>query len=408
MNNSQLAFREAILKSVKGGVDAYDVPNTPQARPMIRYRPPFIQTPAHDAKGDGIWIACEQLMTKGIPYHLSICLAHHYIENYKTQLKLEEEVEFIETVYNGIDGTYFCPQVLKYIQEYLIKVDKGEIAPPEMPEAWDQWEYCYAVCKNKRPKMEDKMSAIPSLDLVKKGNTMSFFSVYDGHNGPEISSYLAAHFHHVLASQTDGDINKILNDAFLELDKRVTVRCEKEHLKSGSTVMSAIVTKEKVFLGWVGDSEAALYTKDGVRMLIKPHIPSDKNENDRIVACGGIIIPIAGELRVCGVLNLTRSLGDTQGKPMISSDPDYVELEHATTKHQNNILILASDGIWGSLNTKEIETIVDDFLATTTPEEYRQLAQTILNKAIEEGASDNLSIICVFLTPVAEVYANRT
>lgn len=48
-------------------------------------------------------------------------------------------------------------------------------------------------------------------------------------------------------------------------------------------------------------------------------VPDDEKEYERVIAEGGTIVSINGELRVNGVLNITRSMGELFGKPMISS-----------------------------------------------------------------------------------------
>lgn len=52
-----------------------------------------------------------------------------------------------------------------------------------------------------------------------------------------------------------------------------------------------------------------------------------------------------GVLRVNGVLNITRSLGEVNGKPMISSKPDCGMYELTDSDY---LMLLATDGVWDS------------------------------------------------------------
>lgn len=102
---------------------------------------------------------------------------------------------------------------------------------------------------------------------------------------------------------------------------------------------------------WCGDASIGLFTRHSVRTLSKRHIPSNEVEYERVIKNGGSVVNVNGELRVNGVLNITRSMGELLGKPMICSDPEMDEHELSANDW---ILFLASDGVWDELSTNEI------------------------------------------------------
>jgi serine/threonine protein phosphatase PrpC len=62
-------------------------------------------------------------------------------------------------------------------------------------------------------------------------------------------------------------------------------------------------------------------------------------------------VNVGGELRVNGVLNITRSMGELLGKPMISSEPEMADF---ALTDRDFLLFLASDGVWDELSTSDI------------------------------------------------------
>jgi protein phosphatase 1E len=68
---------------------------------------------------------------------------------------------------------------------------------------------------------------------------------------------------------------------------------------------------------WCGDASIGLLHKDSTLTLSQRHVPTNKSEYERVVADGGTIVNVNGELRVNGVLNITRSMGELLGKPMV-------------------------------------------------------------------------------------------
>uniref|UniRef100_A0A914CYJ1 PPM-type phosphatase domain-containing protein n=1 Tax=Acrobeloides nanus TaxID=290746 RepID=A0A914CYJ1_9BILA len=258
--------------------------------------------------------------------------------------------------------------------------------------------------------MEDKHFALPSFAVIEPQlkhncNENGYFAVFDGHHGSECALYASSQFHlclldEVINNKEEKD-DTLMERAFKTFDQRLTTRCEHEKIRSGTTAVCVYFKKNVAYLGWCGDSSIGIFKPTEVVTLSKRHTPNDEEEVKRIEEAGGMVVWIQGERRVNGVLNVSRSLGDIQGKPMISSEPDtrVYKLEE-----NDYILFLASDGVWDTLPEEVIYEAAQKFITNNNSEDYHKMAQFIVDEAKEEGATDNLTLICVFLVPLDRLW----
>ncbi|MFH4981066.1 hypothetical protein AB6A40_007775 [Gnathostoma spinigerum] len=260
--------------------------------------------------------------------------------------------------------------------------------------------------------MEDKAILLPSLAVVepskfKNAAADSFFAVFDGHNGVDVATYASAHFPHcLLESYAENSTEAIMKSAFDALDKRIDVRCRHETCRSGSTAVCALLRNgRQLCIGWCGDSAVAILRAGSVVTLTTSHSPDVPEEASRVEEAGGCMIWIQGELRVNGVLNLTRSLGDIDGKPMISSVPDIICQDLDGGEY---LLMLACDGVWDAFSESEVYAHVEEFIENHKSDEYDRLASYIVSKAKNAGATDNLTLIVVFLRSPDELWSALT
>ncbi|VDM10101.1 unnamed protein product [Wuchereria bancrofti] len=375
----------------------------------IRFRPPYLQTTKHDARGDAVALIVEHLHQRGFPPSAAYTIAYSLVDIYANELNTAE-VPFDENDYSAIDATVWCREVIHYLNMYLNNLVNSFVPPPKIQSISDQLLYSYCAQKNRRSKMEDRAVLLPSLSVIEplKGNCRdrdSFFAVFDGHNGVDCANYASSHFARCLIENTQyavGQIENIMRNTFTELDKRLTARCKNEHIKGGTTAVCAFLRGQRhLCVGWCGDSAAAVLRKDAVRTLSSAHSPNVPEEVRRVEEAGGMVVPIQGELRVNGILNLTRSLGDIDGRPMISPEPDVLSFELDNSEY---LLLLSCDGVWDSLSEQAVYSHVAQFVCKNSQENYGKLAEFIVDRAREAGATDNLTLICVFLRPVEDLW----
>ncbi|KAK9715710.1 hypothetical protein RND81_06G184300 [Saponaria officinalis] len=312
-----------------------------------------------------------------------------------------------------------------------------------------------SIC-GRRPEMEDAVAAMPNFQKIPTkmmmgenilngasdtlSQTLHFYGVYDGHGGCQVANYCRERLHAALAEEievakeavraqkTEENMQQLweraLSRCFLKVDAEVGgVRKVDSKGSSnvsetsadpiapetvGSTAVVAIVCPTHIIVGNCGDSRAVLCRGKAPMPLSVDHKPDRKDEWDRIEALDGKVIQWNG-YRVCGVLAMSRSIGDWYLKPWIIPDPEVTILQR--TK-EDDCLILASDGLWDVLTNEEVceaarrrillwhkkngsNAILDrgkgiDLAA--------QAASDYLSKlALQKGSKDNITVIVVDL-----------
>uniref|UniRef100_A0A914HBP5 PPM-type phosphatase domain-containing protein n=1 Tax=Globodera rostochiensis TaxID=31243 RepID=A0A914HBP5_GLORO len=389
--------------------------SSPDASPPIQSRSliPFTLTSTRDARGDAVSLLVEKMVHSKLPHWSAYILAYDFVDIFAEKLHTGRDSLSDNQI---IDASNWCRELRECFAQYLKKIVDGA---HKLPPLLDEWEaalpvsFCYQ--KNRKPKMEDRHLILPSLAVVEPNFVKvshqnatredAFFAVFDGHNGAECATYASAHLAECLfdsLEETSDDVEEVLSIAFERLDKRITEKCKSEKIKSGTTV-SCVYLKGAcaAFLAWCGDSSIGVLRNAGVETLSIPHKPEDQEEMKRIEEAGGMVVSIHGVPRLNGVLNLSRSLGDIQAKPMVSSVPDTKRVELSAGDH---VLFLATDGVWDSFEEEEIFELCLEFIRSHPPQDFELLAEFIVNKAKSAGSSDNLTLICIFLRPINEVW----
>ena len=160
-------------------------------------------------------------------------------------------------------------------------------------------------------------------------------------------------------------------------------------------------SKLMVYTGNIGDSRVSLISPTHIIRLSYDHRMSDEKEKERILESGIEVI----ENRIGGELILTRIFGDYEFKNMeknknkkdnkfkrgVICEPFLSKIK-IDLNIKDQFLILASDGIWDSINEKEIQQMI----ATTNNSE--KLCAMIIKKALDKDSWDNMSIFAIKLT----------
>jgi len=267
-------------------------------------------------------------------------------------------------------------------------------------------QYGVARAQGSRKYQEDEYTC---LDNLTAGTGPAVFCVYDGHGTGNVSADASEHIHHaILASNLmEENIDSAIAEAFKEEDHHLyrfinTLRSD----RAGSTATVAVVTRNQLHLGNVGDSRAvlAVLDDDGKKLsairLSKDHHPADPQETKRVQEAGGLIC----NGRVVGpnsAINMTRSLGDFAFKsPINNSEKDFLSSDAFVCRafemtDRVQFLVIASDGLWNSIN--------DDHLVAVQVDECRkrkmtaeQTAKLFADSCAAKARSDNVTVIVVF------------
>ena len=138
----------------------------------------------------------------------------------------------------------------------------------------------------------------------------------------------------------------------------------------GTTAVALLFSPpRKAWIGWIGDSRAYLVRAGSVRLLTRDHsLVADWIRTGILSADEAEIHPRRNEL--------TRAIGSAEGV-----EADLVEVE----VQAGDILMLCSDGLWGSVPEEKI----GDILASMDP---GPAARALVDAANANGGPDNITI----------------
>ena len=264
-----------------------------------------------------------------------------------------------------------------------------------------------------RMTMEDADIAMADFD-----DGVALFAVFDGHGGAEVAKFCGKYFPIELKkneSYLKKKYKQALEETFLKMDEILLsdkgmdllkeFRADNEMMNSfaGCTANVVLFVDDEYYVANAGDSRAIICDGGGNFVPLSiDHKPDSEVEKKRIQNAGGYV----SEGRVNDNLNLTRALGDLEYKKnpslkpqeqIISPFPDVVTKK---VKKDDIFMLIGCDGIWETLQTKEICTIIEqrisdnpDVKLTTIVEEL--LDRLIAKETIEGIGCDNMSAILI-------------
>lgn len=241
--------------------------------------------------------------------------------------------------------------------------------------------------------------------------TPAVFAVFDGHGTDHVSSflekntssYLQKSFATSSASPMNFEIEAALHSTFQQLHDDVCKEDKNDSL-GGSTACLVIVDNTRIVCSNVGDSRAILVKSDSrFKPLSVDQKPDRPDEKQRIEDQGGVILFSHCELRVAGVLAMSRAIGDGwMTKYGVSSQP---EITIHPRSSEDDYVICASDGVWGALSSEEAAMIVSKVMMRLMErgvgrERSLNIAAKFLCKtAMTRGSCDNISAIIIDVNP---------
>eukprot|EP00879_Flechtneria_rotunda_P011713 GHRR01012234.1.p2 GENE.GHRR01012234.1~~GHRR01012234.1.p2 ORF type:complete len:382 (+),score=136.61 GHRR01012234.1:110-1255(+) len=243
----------------------------------------------------------------------------------------------------------------------------------------------------------------------------SMFGAMDGHgpHGHLVSGFVKQHLPIILVNHlTSGvSVEDALTTGFLEVDRNLAssrIDCE----FSGSTCAVAYLKGKTLTTAWVGDSRMVMgrRIKRGWEAidLSHDHKPTTPEERARILRSHGRVERLVDEagqpmgpyrvwLQYAWVpgLAMSRALGDQLAHTVgVSSEPQHITVDLTPS---DKLLILASDGVWEFISSKEAVEMV---AACDTPEEG---CRTLVDEAYqrwlneEDGVVDDITAVVVRL-----------
>lgn len=211
------------------------------------------------------------------------------------------------------------------------------------------------------------------------------------------------------------DLSQVIKDTFIRENQSLLANRNIDSKLSGTTCVSVIYTPEKLIIANIGDSRIVLgkQLSNGEwkhEDLSRDHTPEIKEEADRIKKVGGRIRPMRdddgtfiGPLRVymkeeeMPGLAMTRSFGDYFASTAGTiSEPEVTEHKF---NEEDKFIVLASDGLYEFMESKEVVNIIKDFylkddIVSCCEFLYKESCRRWIDE--EEDTIDDITIIVVF------------
>ena len=233
-------------------------------------------------------------------------------------------------------------------------------------------------------------------------NTCYLVILCDGHAGGACSKYiinklpllLSYYLKTIYSTTTYQEINKLISETIKKLDSMY----QKQNDLSGSTCVFALFINKNIFIVNIGDSRCIIGNyQNKIKLQTKDHKPNVKKELQRIYQNGGLITNI-DTYRVyvneqVNGLAISRVIGDNhyKGFNIVISNPDiYVR----NILRKNEIMILASDGLWDVVTNLEAINFVNTRINKMG---LSTIAKDLVYYAFRKGSMDNITAIIVMI-----------
>jgi serine/threonine protein phosphatase PrpC len=239
-------------------------------------------------------------------------------------------------------------------------------------------------------------------NLQRNKPSFGLFGVFDGHGGCGVVSYLEKNLFPAILNQKKKllikDYKGSISDAFTQIDESLITLCEKHRDVSGSTAIVSIIDGNYMIVAWLGDSRGILCRGKKAVELSWDHTPLRYDEKKRVEKLGGKVNlnDKRGDApRVMQSLAVTRAFGDIQLKKWkyIIAEPEFTEI---ILLPEDQFVVFATDGLWDVLTDEEVISIVH------STDDKLQAGQELVNRAIQTGSKDNISVLVVYFTWVVE------
>jgi protein phosphatase 2C len=203
---------------------------------------------------------------------------------------------------------------------------------------------CHATCGRRSNQEDTSITGVQVVDA--RGVFYEMVAVCDGHGGAQVSGFLrdnlATYIRRHLALVTDvTELPDALHRAFLEADGDLP-----DHFTDGegSTAIVALISDTHIVVASTGDSRVILSSGGTGTELVTAHNFELEGEADRVLASGGLVIGCLGAVRLNGVLNMSRAIGDRELRAFgLIPDPEVRVVERK--RGVDEFLVVTSDGV---------------------------------------------------------------
>ncbi|HMK84635.1 MAG TPA: PP2C family serine/threonine-protein phosphatase [Steroidobacteraceae bacterium] len=221
-------------------------------------------------------------------------------------------------------------------------------------------------------------------EFAKRGRLLLVADGMGGHSGGSTASRLAAQVvRDVFLSSTAQGAQAVLIEAFGEAHRSILslARRTAELKGMGTTCSAAILRGAELSVGHIGDSRLYLIRDRHATQLTRDHTVASE-----LVRCG--LISVAEARTHDGRTVLTAALGAES--PMVSAEFSAA----ATRLKPGDILLLCTDGLHGSVEEREMESI-------TSAQAPLEASRALVQLAKSRGGPDNITVQLLRIREIA-------
>eukprot|EP00698_Gefionella_okellyi_P003570 TRINITY_DN1335_c0_g1_i1.p1 TRINITY_DN1335_c0_g1~~TRINITY_DN1335_c0_g1_i1.p1 ORF type:complete len:867 (-),score=151.57 TRINITY_DN1335_c0_g1_i1:2032-4632(-) len=240
----------------------------------------------------------------------------------------------------------------------------------------------YSMTMGQRPYMEDGIAIHGALC----GDSVDYIALFDGHAGAGAMQIAVSRMHEDIATRLSMMGTDQAAEALLESMAAVN-KCIVERTEAGAVALVALVIGAKLYVASLGDSRAVLYKTKGYTRLTTDHKATDENEANLVRERGGFV---TDDGRLCGVLAVSRALGDRELLPFVGTHPD-ISVFDLTSDCEG--VVLGCDGVWDVLTDEQAANVVRG-KATA-----RIAAHDLRDAAMLNRSADNVSVVVLRFAP---------
>lgn len=255
-----------------------------------------------------------------------------------------------------------------------------------------------------REQNEDKH--VVDINSSGKDNTkhnINLYSVFDGHGGKFVSSFLSKTLPQLMMSKSlpyplkKDNIDKLFS--YLQNAMKSKYYNDVSHCGSTSLIVAQFKRENSNYLNVLnlGDSRCVMCRDNIAVALTKDHKPYWPEERRRIEKLGGkVLMDRDGEWRIRD-LSVSRAFGDLDSEKYVSHIPELFEYKLQST---DKFIVLGCDGLWDVMENQEVinfilDTCYDETLINRKNKNIN-IARLLAEHAIKKGSTDNVTVIVVF------------
>ncbi|KAK9453611.1 phosphatase 2C-like domain-containing protein [Dipodascopsis uninucleata] len=142
------------------------------------------------------------------------------------------------------------------------------------------------------------------------------------------------------------------------------------------------IRERMLYTANAGDARIVLCRAGRAIRLSYDHKGTDPNEAQRVKNCGGMVL----NGRVNGILAVTRALGDTYIKKLVTSHPYTTETALSSA---DEFIILACDGLWDVCSDQEAVDLIRNI------KEPEEASRVLVDYALTHFSMDNITCMIV-------------